>query len=135
MKPDYVIAVLAAGLGTRLKSDRAKVLHRLGGRTMIETVLRAVRPLASKGHYVIIGHQADEVRAVAEPLGVKTVLQAPQLGTGHALMVARSAIERAAGHALVLPGDAPLITAATLEAFVDFHFHTSSVATILTARV
>src|SRR5271167_4392377 len=101
---DLAIVVLAAGKGTRLKSGLAKVLHRAGGRSLVEQVLRACAPLRAKKTVVVVGHQAELVPAVTEPLGAVAVLQQPQHGTGHAMQVARRALDNAKV-AIVLPGD------------------------------
>ena len=129
---DLAIVVLAAGKGTRLKSGLAKVLHRAGGRSLVEQVLRACAPLKAKKTVVVVGHQAEQVTAVAEPLGAISVLQQPQHGTGHAMQVARRALG-SAKFAIVLPGDAPLVRTETLEALVSLHRSANSSATILTA--
>src|ERR1700693_1510873 len=86
---DLAIVILAAGKGTRLKSGIAKVLHRAGGRALVEHVFRACAPLKVRKTIAVVGHQAEEVAAVVEPLGAETVLQEPQHGTGHAMQVAR----------------------------------------------
>lgn len=132
---DFVVVILAAGKGTRLRSSRAKVLHLAGGRTLIESAVRACRPLEAKKIYAVVGHQADEVRAAVEPLGVETVLQKPQRGTGHALVTARRAIGSRAKHVLVLPGDAPLIQTETLRSLMEAHRSGNAAATLLTAVV
>ena len=129
---DFVVAILAAGKGTRLKSALTKVLHRAGGRTLIEHVVRASRPLGARAVVTVVGHQAEDVSAVVEPLGVRTVLQQPQRGTGHALVVARRAI-RGAKYALVVPGDAPLVRTETLKGLMRTHRAGQAAATILTA--
>src|SRR5713101_7822208 len=129
---DLAIVILAAGKGTRLKSSLAKVLHRAGGRTLVEHVVRVGAALKAKKTVVVIGHQAEQVAAVVEPLGAETVLQQPQRGTGHAMQVAR----RALGNAklvVVLPGDAPLVRAETLKALIAAHRAGNAAATILTA--
>src|SRR6202044_740332 len=79
---DTVIVILAAGKGTRLRSDLAKVLHRAGGRPLLESVIRSCRPLKAAQTLVVVGHQGDEVAALAESLDTQTVLQNPQRGTG-----------------------------------------------------
>ena len=112
--PDTVVVILAAGKGTRLKSDLAKVLHRAGGRPLVEHVVRACQPLGAAEILVVVGHQAEDVSAAVIPLGAKTVLQEPQAGTGHAMQVARRAIGTRAKYVVVLPGDAPLIRTETL---------------------
>ncbi len=129
---DLAIVILAAGKGTRLKSSLAKVLHRAGGRTLVEHVLRACAPLKVKKTVVVVGHQAEQVAPVVEPLGMEIVLQQPQHGTGHAIQVARRALGNAK-LALVLPGDAPLVRTETLKALVAAHRAGNAAATILTA--
>jgi bifunctional UDP-N-acetylglucosamine pyrophosphorylase / glucosamine-1-phosphate N-acetyltransferase len=131
---DLAVVVLAAGKGTRLKSSLAKVLHRAGGRTLVEHIVRACEPLKTREAIVVVGHQADQVAAVVEPLGAVTVLQQPQNGTGHAMQVAKRALGRAK-IALVLPGDAPLVRTETLKALVTMHRNGNAAATILSAVV
>jgi bifunctional UDP-N-acetylglucosamine pyrophosphorylase/glucosamine-1-phosphate N-acetyltransferase len=131
---DLAVAVLAAGKGTRLKSSLAKVLHRAGGRALVEHVLRACAPLGAEKTVVVVGHQAEQVMAVVKSTGAATVLQQPQHGTGHAMQVAR----RAVGNAklvVILPGDAPLVRTETLRAMVQAHRAGRAAATILTAVV
>src|SRR5271167_1600197 len=129
---DLAIVILAAGKGTRLKSSLAKVLHRAGGRALVEQVLRACAPLGAKKTVVVVGHQAEQVMAVVEPTGATTVLQQPQHGTGHAMQVARRALGRAK-FAVVLPGDAPLVRTESLKALIAAHRAGDAAATILTA--
>src|SRR2546422_3770180 len=129
---DFVIVILAAGKGTRLRSNRAKVLHRAGGRTLMEHVVRACQPLGAKKIFAVVGHQADDVRAALEPLGVEAVLQQPQHGTGHALLMAQRAIGNRVKHVLVLPGDAPLIGGGKLPPPLPTHRHPHAPPTILT---
>jgi bifunctional UDP-N-acetylglucosamine pyrophosphorylase / glucosamine-1-phosphate N-acetyltransferase len=129
---DLAIVILAAGKGTRLKSSLAKVLHRAGGRALVEQVLRACAPLKAKKTIVVVGHQAEQVTTVAESLGAEAILQQPQNGTGHAMKVAQRALGRAK-FAIVLPGDAPLIRTETLKALLAAHRAANASATILTA--
>jgi bifunctional UDP-N-acetylglucosamine pyrophosphorylase/glucosamine-1-phosphate N-acetyltransferase len=131
---DLAIVILAAGKGTRLKSSLAKVLHRAGGRALVEQVLRACAPLGAKKTVVVVGHQAEQVIAVVEPTGATTVLQQPQHGTGHAMQVARRALG-SAKLVVVLPGDAPLVRTETLRALVAAHRGGNAAATILSAVV
>ena len=131
---DLAVIVLAAGKGTRLKSSLAKVLHKAGGRTLVEHIVRACEPLKARETVVVVGHQAEQVSAVVEPLGAITVLQQPQNGTGHAIQVAKRAIGRAK-LALVLPGDAPLVRPETLKALIATHRDGNAAATILSAVV
>lgn len=131
---DVAIVLLAAGKGTRLKSSRAKVLHSAGGRPLVEHVVRSCQPLNPRKTIVIVGHQAEEVAALIEPLGAETVLQQPQHGTGHAVQVARRALNNAK-FAVVLPGDAPLIRTGTLKSLINAHRAANAAATVLTAVV
>jgi bifunctional UDP-N-acetylglucosamine pyrophosphorylase / glucosamine-1-phosphate N-acetyltransferase len=132
---DTAIVILAAGKGTRMHSELAKVLHRAGGRPLIEHVVRACLPLKASQLIVVVGHQAQEVGDVVEALGTQTVLQKPQRGTGHAMQVARRAIRSRAKLAIVLPGDAPLLRTETLAALLDTHRRGEAAATILTAEI
>jgi len=133
--PDTAIVILAAGKGTRMRSELAKVLHRAGGRTLIEHVIRACLPLKAAQVLVVVGHQAEEVGAVAENLGAQVILQKPQHGTGHAMQVARRAIRKSAKLALVVPGDAPLLRSETLAALLDAHRRGEAAATVLSAEL
>jgi bifunctional UDP-N-acetylglucosamine pyrophosphorylase / glucosamine-1-phosphate N-acetyltransferase len=130
---DTAVVVLAAGKGTRLKSSMAKVLHRAGGYPLLEHVLRACQPLRARALIVVVGHQADQVGAVAESFGAQPVLQQPQNGTGHAMLMARQAIPASAKHVLVVPGDAPLVRTETLAALMEAQRHAA--AAILTANL
>src|SRR6202521_5396847 len=129
---DLAIVILAAGKGTRLKSSLAKVLHRAGGRTLVEHIVRACESLKARETVVVLGHQAEEVAAVVEPLAALTVLQQPQNGTGHAVQIARRALGRAK-FAVVLPGDAPLVRTDTLKALIAAHHNGNAAATVLSA--
>src|SRR6202162_5808113 len=131
---DLAVVVLAAGKGTRLKSSLAKVLHRAGGRTLVEQVIRACAPLGAKKTIVVGGHQSEIVAATVEPLGATTVLQQPQHGTGHAMQVVRRALGNSK-FVLVLPGDAPLVRPETLKALLATHRSANAAATVLTAVV
>ena len=132
---DTTVIILAAGKGTRMRSNLAKVLHRAGGRPIIEHVIRACLPLKAAQLLVVVGHQADEVGAVAENLGAQVILQKPQHGTGHAMQVARRAIRKSAKLALVVPGDAPLLRSQTLAALLDAHRRGEAAATVLSAEL
>jgi len=129
---DVAIVILAAGKGTRLKSSLAKVLHTAGGRPLVEHVVRACLALGAKKMIAVVGHQAEKVAEIVEPLGAETVLQQPQNGTGHAMLVAKRAIGNAK-FVVVLPGDAPLVRTETLKALIQKHKQGKAAATILTA--
>ena len=92
--PDFAIAIMAAGKGTRLKSKRPKVLHEIGGRALLLHVIAAAKTVVPADHiFCIIGHEADRVRAAVAPTGVKFVLQAEQRGTGHAMQMVKADFE------------------------------------------
>ncbi|MFT4571678.1 MAG: bifunctional UDP-N-acetylglucosamine pyrophosphorylase/glucosamine-1-phosphate N-acetyltransferase [Hyphomicrobiaceae bacterium] len=126
--------VLAAGQGTRMRSDRAKVLHELGGRPMVSHVLSTLKSLKPDRSIVVVGHQADEVRAIL-PVGVDSVLQAQRLGTAHAALQARPRLSGFVGEVLVLNGDVPLVTTATLRSLVRRHRRDGAKATVLSMVV
>ncbi len=117
---DVAILILAAGKGTRLKSSLAKVLHRAGGRARVEHVVGSCEPLGAKKTIAVIGYQAEKVAEVVAAYEVATVVQQPQKGTGHALLVAKRAIGNAK-YVVVLPGDAPLVRTETLRALIHKH--------------
>ena len=128
------IAILAAGKGTRLKSQLPKVLHEIGGLPLLAHVIRAATAIAPAGSiYCIVGHEAERVRRAVAHYGTQFIEQREQLGTGHALMQCREAL---AGQVavLVLSGDAPLITPETLTRLRDFHLAQGAAMTILTAE-
>src|SRR5579871_4179306 len=123
---DTSIVILAAGKGTRMRSELAKVLHRAGGRPLIEHVVRACHALKPAQVLTIVGHQAEAVGAVVKNLGAETILQEPQKGTGHAMQIARRAIRKNAKLAVVVPGDAPLLRTETLASLIDMHRRTEA---------
>ena len=128
------IVIMAAGKGTRLKSRRPKVLHQIGGRSLVEHVIAAAAQVVEpKDIYVIVGHEAEMVRAALAPTGVRFVVQAEQRGTGHAIQTVRPEVE-GYENILVLSGDAPLITSETIVRLRDFHLAEQAAMTILTAR-
>ncbi|MBZ5600216.1 MAG: bifunctional UDP-N-acetylglucosamine diphosphorylase/glucosamine-1-phosphate N-acetyltransferase GlmU [Acidobacteriia bacterium] len=134
-KPRIAIAIMAAGKGTRLKSRHPKVLHEVGGKPLLAHVIAAATNVVpAKDVYAIIGHEADRVRAAVSHSGINFVLQEPQRGTGHALMVAGEALA-SYDLVLVLSGDAPLITSKTIEKLRDFHLAKKAALTLLTAQL
>jgi bifunctional UDP-N-acetylglucosamine pyrophosphorylase/glucosamine-1-phosphate N-acetyltransferase len=130
------IVVLAAGKGTRMKSAMPKVLHAIGGLPMIEHVLRSADTLRPATTTVVVGHEAEVVRArlTARP-SISLVIQEPQLGTGHALLQTEGVLAGRGGTLVVLSGDAPLLKPGTLERLVDTHTAKAAAATVLTATV
>ena len=112
---NFAVVVLAAGKGTRMKSRLPKVLHPLLGRPMVEYSARASQEAGAERVVVVIGHGAEAVSEVLEPLGVQTAIQEEQLGTAHALVSAEPALADWNGPVVVTMGDAPLISAETLR--------------------
>jgi bifunctional UDP-N-acetylglucosamine pyrophosphorylase / glucosamine-1-phosphate N-acetyltransferase len=125
------IVILAAGMGTRMKSTMPKVLHHVAGRPMILEVLATARLLEPRQCVIVVGHGADDVmRAVGD--GAAFALQAEQLGTGHAVMQARDALQQHGDRTvLVLYGDTPLTTAHTLRAAMEHHRQHRAAVTLL----
>ncbi|HSA91970.1 MAG TPA: bifunctional UDP-N-acetylglucosamine diphosphorylase/glucosamine-1-phosphate N-acetyltransferase GlmU, partial [Terriglobales bacterium] len=133
-KARFAIAILAAGKGTRLKSKHPKVLHPVGGRPLLAHVIDAARQVVpARDIHVIIGHEAERVREAVASTGVRFVVQQPQRGTGHALMVARRALAPYS-HVLVLSGDVPRVRPETVARLRDFHRAQGAAMTILTAE-
>ena len=128
---NYAI-ILAAGKGTRMKSDLPKVLHKVSGITMLEHVCRAVSAIEPAKNVTVIGHKAELVREVLDGQSAFT-MQTEQLGTGHAVMMAEEELAGLEGQTLVIAGDTPLITGESLKNLIDFHVNHKNVATILTA--
>jgi bifunctional UDP-N-acetylglucosamine pyrophosphorylase / glucosamine-1-phosphate N-acetyltransferase len=133
---DLHIVILAAGKGTRMKSDVPKVLHSISGRPLLGYVLAAADRLDPASTTLVIGHQGDliEQAYAGHPL-LRFVRQEPQLGTAHAVLQTEALLGEAAGTLLLLSGDVPLLTASTLEALVAAHREAGAAATVLTATV
>jgi bifunctional UDP-N-acetylglucosamine pyrophosphorylase / glucosamine-1-phosphate N-acetyltransferase len=127
------VIILAAGLGTRMRSSLPKALHRLAGKELILHVLDAVKPLGPGQTAVVVGHQADRVRDAMDGCAVKIVHQAEQLGTGHAVRQAADSIAAADGPVVVLCADTPLLTAGTLISLVEAHSRARAAVTVMTA--
>ncbi|MGA8762181.1 MAG: bifunctional UDP-N-acetylglucosamine diphosphorylase/glucosamine-1-phosphate N-acetyltransferase GlmU [Candidatus Sulfotelmatobacter sp.] len=131
--PRIAVAIMAAGKGTRLKSQLPKVLHEVGGKPLLAHVIAAAkRVVPATDVYAIIGHEAGRVRSALESTGVNFILQPEQRGTGHALMVAQPALSPY-DHVIVLSGDAPLITSETIGHLRDFHLKQRAAMTLLSA--
>lgn len=133
MRDEVSVVILAAGLGTRMRSKRAKVLHRAGGLCLLEHVVRAALQVARPERVVaVLGHQAAEVRAQVERYGIGFVMQNEQLGTGHAVLQAAGAPGLETGRVISLYGDAPLISPRTLERLLAAHEEARAAATLIT---
>ncbi|MBW4500970.1 MAG: bifunctional UDP-N-acetylglucosamine diphosphorylase/glucosamine-1-phosphate N-acetyltransferase GlmU [Scytonema hyalinum WJT4-NPBG1] len=131
-----VVAILAAGRGTRMKSNLPKVLHSLGGRSLIGRVIDSVKPLSPTRQMVIVGYQAVEVQAAMQSIpDLEFVEQTIQLGTGHAIQQLLPHLEGYTGDLLVLYGDVPLLRTETLKNLLQTHTQHQNAATILTAHL
>jgi bifunctional UDP-N-acetylglucosamine pyrophosphorylase/glucosamine-1-phosphate N-acetyltransferase len=131
--PRVAVAIMAAGKGTRLKSQLPKVLHEVGGKPLLAHVIAAAASVVPPNDvFAIIGHEADRVRAAVANTGANFVLQPDQRGTGHALMVAEPALS-AYDHVIVLSGDAPQITPQTIAQLLNFHLDQQAAMTLLSA--
>jgi len=128
------VIVLAAGKGTRMKSDLAKVLHTAAGRTLLEWTFSALADIDVREVCVVVGHQADAVTAACDP-AIRTTLQEPQHGTGHAATVGLGGLDGHEGPILIVPGDMPLIRATSLASLVEHHVSEDAAATILSVEL
>ena len=124
------VVVLGAGKGTRMRSDTAKVLHEACGRTLLDWVLESVEDLGADRVIVVVGHQADEVTE-SLPIGIESVVQEPQNGTGHAVRVAFDGLGDIPDTVVVLPGDMPLITGDAVSELLAHHGATGAAATVM----
>jgi bifunctional UDP-N-acetylglucosamine pyrophosphorylase / glucosamine-1-phosphate N-acetyltransferase len=131
----FSVLILAAGKATRFKSEHSKMLHRLAGRPLGEYVLRTAMTLHPSETWMVIGHEADEVRKTFERPGLAFVEQKEQRGTGHAVMAAREELARSASQqVLILVGDAPLLEVETVMGLAAAHADARAAATVLTTK-
>jgi bifunctional UDP-N-acetylglucosamine pyrophosphorylase/glucosamine-1-phosphate N-acetyltransferase len=137
MTPEgFSVLILAAGKATRFKSEHSKLVHHLAGRPLGEYVLRVAQALHPEATYMVIGHEAEEVRKAFARPRLTFIEQTEPLGTGHALLAAKPELERCPSPTLlVLVGDAPLLRPETLRALLQTHTQTQSAATVLTTKL
>jgi bifunctional UDP-N-acetylglucosamine pyrophosphorylase/glucosamine-1-phosphate N-acetyltransferase len=129
----FAVAILAAGKGTRLKSQLPKVLHQIGGKPLLQHVIDAAKQVVpAQDIYAIVGHEAERVKEAVAHNGIGFVLQTEQRGTGHAIMMCREALANYE-HVLVLYGDVPLIRAVTIAQLRDYHLEQRAAMTLLSA--
>lgn len=133
--PGLAVVILAAGKGTRMNSDRAKVLHMLAERPLLIHVLDTVATLNPERVITVVGYQAEEVRKACEGRSVEFVEQTEQLGTGHAVQQAESALADFEGEVLILCGDMPLIQPGTLKSLLKKHHDSGVECTMLSLKV
>jgi len=129
----FTVIVLAAGMGTRMRSAVAKVLHNLSGKPLICHVLDAVAPLDAEKTILVLGHQIDRIQNVVAGYDVEVVHQAEQRGTGHAVLQAVDIIASAPGLVMVLCADTPLLSTDTLRSLADAHSRSGAAVTVMTA--
>lgn len=134
-KKELKALILAAGKGTRMKSDKAKVLHEVLAAPMVHHVIDAVTPLQPARIVLVVGHQHEAVRAALAGYNVTFALQEEQLGTGHAVLAARNLLSGRDVQVLILCGDTPLIRTATLRAMLQAHAASSAMLTIMTTEL
>lgn len=136
MASEVSVVILAAGQGTRMKSRMAKVLHSAGGKPLIEHALDAAAGIAPMSRvFVVVGHQAEAVREVVERRGARAILQAEQLGTGHAVMCGEDVLAGLGGRLVIFYGDCPLIRASTLERLLAAQNESGAAGAMLTTDV
>jgi bifunctional UDP-N-acetylglucosamine pyrophosphorylase/glucosamine-1-phosphate N-acetyltransferase len=136
MTPPVTIVILAAGLGTRMKSQRAKVLHQAGGKTLVGHVVDTALALTpAERIFVVVGHQAKEVRESIDTRGVGFIEQTEQKGTGHAVTVGRDALSGLDGYLMVLYGDCPLLRVETLQRLIDQETGSPSACVLMSAMM
>lgn len=134
MATPVTVVILAAGLGTRMKSRKAKVLHRAGGRTLLNHVVATALELAPPERiFVVVGHQAEQVRDSVSTPGIGFIEQPEQLGTGHALMAGRSQLAPIPGDLVIVYGDGPLLRAETLRRLVENRKSSGAAGVLLSA--
>jgi UDP-N-acetylglucosamine diphosphorylase/glucosamine-1-phosphate N-acetyltransferase len=133
---EIAVVILAAGLGTRMKSDRAKVLHEVLGRPMVSYVVETAVKVVSENIILVIGHQAAKVKDAVDGFArVRYAHQPEQLGTGHAVACALPEIPAGCRHVLILCGDVPLVTESTVRALIGDHLKSQRDATVLAMQV
>ncbi len=130
------VAILAAGRGTRMKSDLPKVIHSLGGRSLVERVLHSLSEIQPSRRLVIVGYQGQQVQDALQSIsGLEFVEQTQQLGTGHAVQQVLPYLQDFTGDLLVLNGDVPLLRPETLQQLLQTHQQHQNAATLLTAHL
>ncbi len=136
LRTDCAVIVLAAGKGTRMKSDKAKVLHELIGKPMVLYVLETAASIVGDLVFAVVGHQANRVKeAVAREMRVHFVDQPEQLGTGHAVQCALPVLPPNVDHIIILCGDVPLIRFETIDALIKTHVANQQDVTLLAVEV
>jgi UDP-N-acetylglucosamine pyrophosphorylase len=126
---------MAAGKGTRMKSNLAKVLHQINGRPIVRFVIDLAREVGSEKNILVIGHQKEKVIKTCQDMPVQFAVQEKQLGTGHAVQITEDLLKEYHGDILVLSGDVPLLTVKTIKGLIQRHNESNAIATLLTAEI
>jgi len=135
LKNNLAVIILAAGKGTRMKSDKPKVLHKIGSKSIIERVVLTTQKLLPKKIVIVVGYKFTLIKENLNKLNVNYALQEEQNGTGHAVMQCKKELNSFDGETLILSGDVPLINYETLQKMYEVHIKTQSAATVLTADI
>jgi bifunctional UDP-N-acetylglucosamine pyrophosphorylase/glucosamine-1-phosphate N-acetyltransferase len=136
MHKPVTIVILAAGLGTRMKSRQAKVLHRAGGKTLLQHVVDTALELAPPERiFAVVGHQAEQVKQSVAGAGIGFIEQTEQKGTGHAVMTGRASLAHLDGYLMVLYGDSPLLRTGTLRRLIAQATEGTAAGVLMSARM
>ncbi len=131
----FATIILAAGQGTRMKSDIAKVLHEINGRPMIHFVIDLALDLGSERTVLVIGHQKKKVEEMCKDYPVDYAIQEKQMGTAHAVLMTDHLLHDYEHDVLILSGDVPLLTHGTLKSLIETHQQSGAIATLLTSQL
>jgi len=132
---NFSTLIMAAGKGTRMKSDLAKVLHKINNRPMVHYVIDVAKEIESNKIVLIIGHQRERVISECSNYDIEFAIQDQQLGTGHAVQITEDFFKDYTGDLLILSGDVPLLTSKTLQNLIVTHNQSGAIATLLTANL
>jgi bifunctional UDP-N-acetylglucosamine pyrophosphorylase / glucosamine-1-phosphate N-acetyltransferase len=136
MQSDVTVVILAAGLGTRMRSKQAKVLHSAGGKTLMQHAVDTAKAIAAPERiFVVVGHQADQVQENVKDRGVKFIVQTEQRGTGHALLCGQAELAPLPGLLVIFYGDCPLILPSTLSELIERQRESGAAATLVSTSL
>jgi UDP-N-acetylglucosamine diphosphorylase/glucosamine-1-phosphate N-acetyltransferase len=131
----FATIIMAAGKGTRMKSDLVKVLHQINNRPMVHYVIDLAKKVGSEKTILVIGHQKEKVIKVCHNMDVQFAIQEEQLGTGHAVQITEELLKNYQGDILVLSGDVPLLKVETIKRLIIKHNESNAIVTLLTAEI
>ena len=127
--------ILAAGKGTRFKSERPKVLHEFNGKPMIHHVIESVQDAQIKSICLVVGYKKDDVKEACKSFSATYAIQEQQLGTGHAVICGLNELADTTTHCIVLAGDCPLIKSKTIKTMIDLHINSKSKSDITYSKI